>query len=227
MRGRLVLLLYLSALPIRFEKTCSISTGSADAVGRLPICQSTRDREAPPGAVDHASRDGLHVDPLLDDLLAAEAREAQQFVDQHVHPRVGREDPLEELAGGRVPLGRELLFEDAGVVVGDAQRRAKVVGDRVRERLELLVGGGEFGGTRLDPSFEVGVEAPHLVLGGAALGVLAAGLAQAAVEPLGHHFDRDGLHDQHHDDREQVGDVGEVAKLRRGAYPSSPATRRA
>src|SRR5207302_2574018 len=51
-----------------------------------------------------------------------------------------------------------------------AQRRAQVVRDRVGERLELSVGGGQLGGALHHPPLEVCVELPDLLVGLLTLG---------------------------------------------------------
>ena len=61
-----------------------------------------------------------------------------------------------------VELVAVVLEQRLAEAVDAAQRRAQVVGDRIAERLELLVGGLQLGRALDDPLLELGVEPPDL-----------------------------------------------------------------
>ena len=123
------------------------------------------------------------------------AREGEQVVDQGPHLlHVAQDDPEDALAF-RVERGGILVEEDLAEGVDRAQRRPQVVGDRVAERLELRVGGGERGGTSAHTLLQLGVEGTDLLLGRLAHADVADGRgdedALGALERAEHDLDRE------------------------------------
>ncbi len=82
----------------------------------------------------------------------------QQAVDELAHALAAIDDVAEERLALVVQHLAVVLDERAAEPRHRAQRRAQVVGHRVRERLELAVGGRELGGAILDALLELGVE---------------------------------------------------------------------
>src|SRR5438093_12056288 len=85
-------------------------------------------------------RDALHGVRHIDgrglQLLAAEARESEEVVDQLAHsPGVLVDDAQEALRLG-LELGAVILEENTGEAVYGSERRPQVVGDGVGERLQ-------------------------------------------------------------------------------------------
>jgi len=88
----------------------------------------------------HLARERGQVEGLAAKLGAAQAREAQDGVDQPPHAlRVGV-DALEVVAGGGIGDGVRAPEQLAGEPAQRPQRLAQVVGDGVGERVQLLVG---------------------------------------------------------------------------------------
>ncbi len=101
------------------------------------------------------------VDALEVEVLAGQAGEPQQPIDEHIHrpARVGDAVEVAERLGAE--HGAALLDHLGAEAVDRAQRRAQVVRHRVGEGLELLVGRAQLAGALEHALLELLVEAAH------------------------------------------------------------------
>jgi hypothetical protein len=109
-----------------------------------PWCRSTTRRTvARPIPVPRNSwslaLDRGQVDRLAGQLGAADVREQQQVVDQLAHSVGGGQHPDQIVPGVTGQGVAVLVLQDLAEADQGLQRRAQVVGDRIAERLQLLV----------------------------------------------------------------------------------------
>ena len=132
--------MYFTALDRRFKKTCLSSDASPAIGGNSPTVQRT----SRPFAValhlgDRLAGERREIHQGGPELLAAEAREGQQLVDQVPHLPHGVLDRREIVAPLFVQARPDVAPEKPRESVDVPERRAKIMRDRVGEGLQLLV----------------------------------------------------------------------------------------
>ena len=127
---------------------------------------------------DDLPRHAAHVHNLGAHLDASDPCEFQQIVDQGRHALAGGAHAAQRILSRLVQLGGVVFQQYLAEPIDAAQRGAEVVGHRVGERVELLVGGEQLGriasqrlvtfrelvGPRLDALLEVRRVAPQLAI---------------------------------------------------------------
>ena len=128
------------------------------------------DGEADPAARLAGLQSGGDVGDLRAEINRSEAYfrtrylcQEQQVIDECAHPLGGRLDPLDEPAAGLVETVAVVLRQRFAVPAQRPQRRAQIMGDRIGERLQVLVRHHQLSSTQLDAGLELRVE--HLDLG--------------------------------------------------------------
>jgi len=102
------------------------------------------------------------VEGFAGELLAGDAGELQEGVDELAHALDAGADAADVVAADGVDGFGVVLFQGEGEAVDGAEGGAEVVGDGVAEGFELAVGGFELGGAEADALFEGGVEEVNL-----------------------------------------------------------------
>ena len=100
--------------------------------------------------------------PLALEHRPADARQAEQVVDELGHALAGRPHAVKGAPAVVAERGGVVLEQHLAESVDGAQRTAQVVRDGVGERLELAVGGLELGGPLAHAPLEVRVEGHEL-----------------------------------------------------------------
>src|SRR5512140_286874 len=119
------------------------------------------------------------TDRLALERLPAQAREAEEVVDEAAHLLRVLPDFREVTQALRGELRAHLLDDDPAETVDGPEGGPEVVGDGVRERLELVVGRLELGRAIVDPPLEVLVQAANLLFGSPAFRDVARGREDA------------------------------------------------
>ena len=98
-------------------------------------------------------------------LAARDPSQLQQVVDEHGHPLARGPDAPGVFAAGFAELIAVLLQQRFAVPAQRPQWGAQVMGDRVAERLQVLVRQGQVSRALFHAGFQVGVESPDLGFG--------------------------------------------------------------
>src|SRR5229473_1701870 len=110
-------------------------------------------------------RKGADVDLFAPDLAARQPEQHLQPVENRRHPAAGVAHLLQVFGGATVELGAIAVEQRLTQAVEGNQRRAQVMGDRISERFELTVDGGEGDSALFDQRLELGSIAAQLLLG--------------------------------------------------------------
>src|SRR5712692_4797149 len=136
---------------------------------------------------DDALGHGAEVDALALQPGAGHPRKAKQAIDQLGQPLAGTADTVQVVAAFVVQTIAIVLEQHLTETVHAAQGRTEIVGHRVTEGLQLLVGGFELGGALDDALLELFGELAEAILGGGQSGraLLERGMGVRVLQDLG------------------------------------------
>ena len=113
---------------------------------------------------------GAQIDRLPVHAGPRDPRQEQQVIDERGHPLTRRLDAAGVAAAGLIQPVTVVLHQRITETAQRPQRGPQVMGDRIGERLQILVHPLQFGRPPRDPDLEFGVQRPHLRLGIAEVG---------------------------------------------------------